>query len=136
MAAAGATMAQSLNTVASDIIPLLNALSAKPDPQSQASAASLTRVVNALITDAMQANALSVEAKLSGDAAALRRLNDLTSQADSQATKLAQSEANVTKFVSFATHIGNVVVSVAGGNIAGAASGLLSACGDLGISTI
>lgn len=129
------TLAQTLNAVAAELIPWLNALSANPDPQSQADATALTRVVNALLTDAMQANALDLETKLADATDAARRLADLTASAAAQAKKLAQDQANVAKFISLATDVGKLLVAGAAGNIPGCATALLSACNDLGITT-
>ena len=130
------TFAQTLNAIASTLLAWINSLSAAPDPTSQAASAALTRVVNTLITDASQANAVALEGMLAGDASALKRLSAFTSQADATAKTLATDQANVTRFVNLATSIGNVIVSAAGGNIGGCATALASACNDLGIATV
>lgn len=129
------TLAQSLNSVAGAIIPLLNAVSANSDSQSQADAASLTRTVSVLLTDAMQANAQDVESKLAGDAKAMLRLTNFTAKANAKAAELAASQANVSRFVSLATHVGDAIVSAAAGNIGGCSSALFGACKYLEIAT-
>ncbi|GAC1548884.1 MAG: hypothetical protein NVS2B17_33690 [Candidatus Velthaea sp.] len=129
------TLGQALNAVAGSLFPLLGAVSGKTDPQSQADAASLTRTINVLVTDAMLANAQDVEAKLDGDAAAMQRLTNFTASANAKATELAASQANVSRFASLATHVGAVVVAAAAGNVAGCSSALFEACKDLGIAT-
>ena len=128
------TLAQTLNAVASDLLPWLNALSARPDQQSQADAASLTRLINTLLTDSMQANALDLEGKLAADATALNRLTVFTAQADAQAQKIAAAQGSVTKILKFGTDVGKLLAAGASSNIPGAASALLAMGKDLGIS--
>lgn len=128
------TFAQTLNAIAATLLDWINSLSGAGDSASAAAAAALTRVVNTLITDASQSNAVSLESTLAADAGAMQRLSTFTASADATAKQLAQDQANVTKFVNLASSIGNVIVAAAGGNIAGVASALTSACGDLGIS--
>src|ERR1700674_2993782 len=126
-------LAGALNAIAGNLIPLLNSASADPSPESQANAASLTRVINALLTDAMQANALDVEQKLAAAADALQRLTAFTTQADAASQRLAKQQSNVTRFVSLATNVGKLIVAAASGNVVAAGTAIGSACGDLGI---
>src|ERR1700676_4743380 len=106
-----ATLAQTLNAIASDLLPWLNALSARPDPQSQADAASLTRLINALLSDSMQANAMDLESKLAGDATAAKRLSVFTAQADAQAKKIAKAKGNVTQIIKLGTDVGKLLAA-------------------------
>lgn len=135
MPAAGTmTLAQSLNAVASDLLPWLNALSARPDKQSQADAASLTRLINTLLGDSMQANALDLEAKLSADDVAARRLATFTARADDQAQAIARAQTHLAKVLKLGTDVGTLFVAGASANFGGAASALFDMCGDLGIT--
>ena len=129
------TFAQTLNAIAGDLIPVLNSLSADPSPGSQADAIALTRVINSLLTDAMQANALDLETKLASDEAANKRLQAFTTEASTAAQKIAQSEGAVSKFVSFANDVGKVLVAGAGGNVVAIGGALVTVCKDLGIKT-
>lgn len=129
-----AALADTLNSVASALSPLLDELAGKSDPQSQARFDSLSDARSDLLMAAMQANAQDVESKVASDAAAVARLNAFTAQANDKATQLAVSEANVTRFANLATHITSAIAAGGSGNIAGCVSALSSACGDLGIA--
>lgn len=130
------TLAQALNAIAANLIPLLNSLSANPASQSQADATALTRVINTLLTDAMQANALDLEQKVAAAGTASQRLSDFTAQADAKSKQLATQQSNVSKFVSLATDVGNVLVAGAAGNVVGIGNALAATCSDLGIATV
>lgn len=127
-------LADALNQVVADLTPLLDSLAANDDPQSQADYTALAKAINSLTNDAMQANALDVEAKLATSADAQKRLAAFTAQADAQAQALAKQQQNVKKFVSLAAHVGQLVAAASTGNVLGGASCALNVCNDLGIA--
>jgi hypothetical protein len=126
-------LADALNQVVADLTPLLTSLAEKTDPQSQADYEALAKAINSLTNDAMQANAIDVESKLSTSADAQKRLAAFTAQADAQAQALAKQQQNVKNFVSLATHVGQLVVAASTGNVLGGTSSALDVCNDLNI---
>ena len=123
-----------LNDIAGELEPLLNALSAKADARSVADAAALTTAIDSLVTNATEANDDDLEAKLATDARAAQRLKSFTAQASQKTQQLAASEANVKRFVSLATHVGNLITAGGTGNVGGCVTALEAACTDLGIA--